>query len=225
MVSEVAQAVRVVVVDDHPVVREGLCAMFHDAPGIAVVGAASEGEGAIELATRLEPDVVLMDIRMPGMSGIEALRRIKALRPCTAVIIITMYDTKTYLLEALGAGATGYLVKDSPVEIFCHAIHAAMGGYAVVKGDLLRQAIQGILRGGAEAGSQNLDSRLAQRLTPRELDVLRLVARGCLNKEIAKELSLAEVTVKKYVQSIMAKLAVSDRTNVALSAVRLGLVE
>lgn len=219
------RAVRVLVADDHPVVRQGLRAMLSSDQRIEVVGEAAGGEESIELVEQLNPDVVLMDIRMPKMSGIEATRLIKGLRPDVAVIMITMYDNRTFVVEALRAGAAGYLVKDSSRELFCYAIHAVMDGCAMVRSDLLRQAIQGLTRGSKDLTAGNGSPQAADRLTAREMEVLRLVSHGCLNKEIAKALSLAEVTVKKYVQSIMAKLGVSDRTNAAITAVRLGLVE
>ena len=213
------------VADDHPVVREGLRGMLNSDPTIDVVGEAANGEESVELVAQLNPDVVLMDIRMPHLSGIEATRRIKDLRPDVAVIMITMYDNRTFVVEALRAGAAGYLVKDSSRELFCHAINAVVDGCAIVRSDLLRQAIQGLTGRSQRPTVGDDGSRAADQLSPRELEILRLVSHGCLNKEIARELSLAEVTVKKYVHSVMAKLGVSDRTSAAITAVRLGLVD
>lgn len=219
------KVLRVLVVDDHPVVREGLRAMLRIDPGIEVVAEAGSGEEAIEQAARLEPDVVLTDIRMPGMSGIEVTQRVKAMRPSTAVIVLTIYDSEMYVVEALRAGAAGYLVKDSSRELLCHTINAVVDGGTMVPSGLLRQAIQGLLQRPRATAEELGDSPVAERLTPRELEVLRLVALGQANREIARRLSLAEVTVKKHVQSIIGKLGVSDRTNAAIMAVRLGLVE
>ena len=215
----------VVVVDDHPVVREGLRAMLDSDPGIEVIGEASSGEEAIEMATQLQPDVVLTDIRMPGMSGIEVTQRIKASLPGTAVIVLTMYDSEMYVVEALRAGAAGYLVKDSSRELLCHAINAVIDGGTMVRSGLLRQAIQGLLRIPQPEEEPGEDRGVIERFTPRELDVLRLVAQGHANREIARELSLAEVTIKKHVQNIIGKLGASDRTHAAIVAVRMGLVE
>ncbi|MBI4333898.1 MAG: response regulator transcription factor [Chloroflexi bacterium] len=212
---------RVMVVDDHPVVRDGIRAMLAGQPGIEVVGSAGSGEEAIEKAGELKPDVILMDIRIPGMSGIEATRRIKEQFPQVAVIVLTMYDSETYVVEALRAGAAGYLVKDSSRELLCSAIEAVVSGGAMVQAGLLRRAISA----GPPKGVETKSGALAERLTPREMEVLRLVAQGKDNREICQHLFLAEVTVKKHVQSIMAKLGVSDRTNAALAAIRMGLVE
>lgn len=198
-------------------------------PGITVVGEAGEGQEAVEKAERLEPDVVLSDIRMPGLSGIEVTRQIKQLRPATVVILLTMYDSDMYVVEALRAGAAGYLLKDSSRELLCEAIHAAVEGSTMVRSRLLRQALQGVPRLSAPSGPVGRapppGRRATGQLTGRELDVLRLLTEGYANKEIAKELYLAEVTVKKRVQSIIAKLGASDRTHAAILAVRQGLVE
>ncbi|MBI4201419.1 MAG: response regulator transcription factor [Chloroflexi bacterium] len=216
---------RVLMVDDHPVVRDGLRAMLSHDGGIQLVGEASDGTEALEMATRLEPDVVLMDIRMPGMSGIEVTRHLKVARPTTAIIVLTMYDSEMYVIEALRAGAAGYLVKDSSRELLCHTIRAVVDGGTMVRSGLLRQAIQGLSRMPRQSEGQPDQPLIVERFTARELDVLRLVSQGRANREIAGELHLAEVTVKKYVQSIIAKLGVSDRTLAAIAGVRLGLVE
>jgi two-component system response regulator DegU len=212
-------------VDDHPVVREGLRAMLDSDPGVEVVAEAASGEEAVEKAVQLEPDVLLTDIRMPGVSGIEVTQRVKAALPGTAVIVLTMYDSEMYVIEALRAGAAGYLVKDSSRELLCHAINAVMDGGTIVRSGLLRQAIQGLLRLPEQVQGSGAEHHLTERFTPRELDVVRLVTQGRANREIARELNLAEVTVKKHVQSIIAKLGASDRTHAAMVAVRLGLVE
>lgn len=211
---------RVFIVDDHPVVREGLRAMLAGNERIEVVGEAGSGEEAVERLGALNPDVLLTDIRMPGMSGIELARRAKALTPATAVIVLTMYDSSTYVVEALRAGAAGYLVKDCSRDLLCHAISAVVDGGTMVRSGLLRQAIDGVPR----MAVANEQSTL-QRLTSRERDVLRLVAEGRPNREIASQLYLAEVTVKKHVQAIIAKLGVSDRTQAAIIAVRQRMLE
>lgn len=226
MTTVASKVVRVLLVDDHPVVREGLRAMLGGAPGIEVVDEAGNGDEAIEKATRLEPDVVLMDIQMPGMNGIEVTQRLKAARPGIAVIVLTMYDSGMYMVAALRAGAAGYLAKDSSRDLLRHAINAVTDGGTIVRSGLLRQAVQGVMHWPREAsGKGQTGSMIAEQFTERELVVLRLVAQGHANREIAKELSLAEVTVKKYVQSIIGKLGVSDRTNAAILAVRMGLAE
>ncbi len=223
--SGVQRALRVLIVDDHPLVREGIRAMLSTDPGIEVAGEADGGAEAIKITKELEPDVVLMDISMPGMNGLEVTRRIKVANPSTAVIILTMYSSEMYVVEALRAGAAGYLAKDSSPEFLCHAIRAVVSGGTMVRSDLLRYAIQGMSRMPLRPEERKGNFPMAEWLTVRELDVLRLVGHGKGNKEIAAEMHLAEVTVKKHVQSIIGKLGASDRTQAAILAVRLGLVE
>lgn len=219
------RGLRVLIVDDHPVVRDGLRAMLEASPGLEVVGTASDGEEALEQAHRLRPDVVLMDIRMPGINGIEATQRIKAAYPQTAVIILTMYDSEMYLLEALRSGAAGYLVKDCSRELLCYAISAAAEGGTMVRSSQPMKGMPGLRPGDKKGPQEAKDLGGREQLTGREREVLRLVAQGRANKEIARELSLAEVTVKKYVQSLMGKLGAANRTGAAILALRLGLAE
>ena len=220
-----AKTCRILVVDDHPVVREGVCAMLNGDPQLEVVGTSDSGKDALEKLYELEPDLVLLDILMPGMSGIEVTRQIKMARPTTVVILLTMYDSTMYVVEGLRAGASGYLVKDSSPEFVRHAIDAAINGGTIVRSGLLQQAIRGLPRGSKQSAGDQVDASVEQRFTMRELEVLRLVAEGSTNREIARELSLAEITVKKHVQSIISKLGVSDRTQAAITAARLGLVQ
>lgn len=219
-----ARPIKVLLVDDHLVVREGIRAMLAGEPDILVVGEAPSGGEAVQKAVDLQPDVVLLDIRMPDVTGTEAVKRIKSARPGTSIIMLTMYDSNMYVVEAIKAGAAGYLTKDVSRELLCHAIRSVMDGGMTVRTGLLKRAIDAISR---TSGAIDQDSArtAVDHLTPRELDVLRLVARGLGNKDICEELHLAEVTVKKYVQSVIQKLGVSDRTNAALHAVRFGLVE
>ena len=213
---------RVLIADDHLVVREGLRSMLQSDPTIIVVGEAATGEEAIELAQQLQPDVVLMDIQLPGMSGIQATQQLKAVQPRTAIILLTMYNSNMYVVEGIRAGAAGYLIKDCTRELLCHTINGAVDGGSMVTSTLLRHAFHGLNQ---KQGPQNEDGPLTERLTSREIEVLRLVAQGNHNKDIAAELQLAEVTVKKHVQSIIGKMGASDRTQAAIAAFRLGLVE
>ncbi len=224
MVS-ISTASRVLLVDDHFVVREGLRSILNGDPRIEVVGEAVSGKDALEQVQKLEPDVVLTDILMPGMSGIEVTRQIKRLRPEIVVILLTMYDSKMYVIEGLRAGAAGYLVKDSSADFLRNAIVTAVNGGTIVRSNLLHQAIRGLVRGSNKVENEQGDGSIEERLTRRELDVLRLIAEGYTNRDIARELSLAEITVKKHVQSVISKLGVSDRTQAAISAARLGLVQ
>ncbi len=224
MVSE-QKLLRVLVVDDHPVVREGLRAMLSSDSRFAIVEEAGSGEEAIEKASDLEPDVVLVDIRMPGMSGIETTKRLKAMNPDIAIILLTMYDSEVYVVEALRVGAVGYLVKDSSRELLLQAIEAAVSGGTIIRSRLLHQTINGLLRLPQKLEEGQASALANERFTPREFEVLRLVAQGHPNKDIAGELGIAEITVKKYVTTIISKLGVSDRTQVAIVALRMGLVQ
>ncbi len=217
---ESREKITVLVVDDHPVVRDGICSMLGQDPGVKVIGTAGDGQGAIVKANELNPDVILMDIKMPGISGIEATQKIKQSRPNCAIIVFTVYDSELHVVEALRAGASGYLVKDSPPELLSDAIRAVACGAAMVKSGLLRRAVQR-----AFPGMSNNGSWFAEKLTTREIEVLKLLGRGYDNRRISAELVLAEITVKKYVQTIMNKLRVPNRTNAAISALRMGLVE
>lgn len=217
--------IQVLLVDDHLVVREGLRNMLAKDPGIEVVGEASSGEEAIQRVDELLPQVVLMDIRLPGISGIETAQQIKKSHTIISVVMLTMYDSEMYVVEAIRSGAAGYLTKDCSRELLSHAVRSAVEGGTLVRGGLLRHAIEGLPRGRRRFEGGQHHSPAMDLLTERDLDVLRLVTEGYVNKQIARTLSLAEVTVKKHIQSIMAKLGASDRTHAAILAIRLGLVE
>lgn len=217
--------IRLILVDDHPVVRDGLRMMLQTAPDIEVIAEACDGFEAIEKANQLKPNVVLMDLHMPRMDGLEATRRLKTQVPSTTVIVLTVYDSDSYIIEAVKAGAGGYLLKDASKDLIVHTVRAVNSGGMLIKSSLLKEAVlslggaktNGQKRGRTEAHSQMDD------LTPRERDVLRLVAAGQSNKEIGEALMISEDTAKKHVQAIMLKLNVSDRTQAAVKAVRAGL--
>lgn len=219
--------IRVLLVDDHPVVREGLRAMLRAAADLDVVGEAEDGPSALEAVERLAPQVVLMDVRLPGASGIEVARDIVQRYPGISVLLLTVYDSELYLLEGLKAGASGFLPKDSPAPLILHGIRAAAAGASVVALGMVRRLMgdgreperPADLPGGAGRTPPRLE------LTPRELEVLRLVAEGRGNREISGELNLAEVTVKKHVQALVRKLGARDRTHAAVRALRLGVLE
>jgi NarL family two-component system response regulator LiaR len=203
------QGIRVLVVDDHPVVRQGLRALLGTQTGIEVVGEAEDGAAAVAAADRLTPDVVLMDVVMPGMDGIEALRAI-AERPETRVVMLTSYGDQRRALEAVDAGASGFLLKDASPRDVVAAIRAAHRGEAV----LHPSVAAGML-------AERRRPRPAHaELTARELEVLRLIARGYANKRIAAELHVSEKTVKSHVSAVLRKLDVADRTQAAMYAVR-----
>lgn len=214
-------------VDDHPVVREGLCTMLGMAPDIEVVAEAADGFDAIEKAKELKPNVILMDLHMPRMDGLEATRRLKAQVPSSTVIVLTIYDNDAYIVDAVRAGAGGYLLKDTSKDLLIHTIRAVNSGGMLIKSSLLREAVLSLadaklnVQGRGKLGGH---SGLTG-LTARERDVLRLVAGGLSNREIGDALSISEDTSKKHVQVIMGKLGVSDRTQAAVKAVRAGLAE
>ncbi len=218
--------IKVVLVDDHPVVREGLRTMLSTAPDIEVVAEAGDGLEALEKANEHRPQVVLMDIRMPNLDGIEATRRIKSQLPSTSVIVLTIYDNEAYIVDAVRAGAGGYLLKDASKDLLIHTIRAVNSGGMLIKTSLLREAMLSLSEaaGGRLKGKPG-DSTALDELTPRERDVLRLVIRGRSNKEIGQALSISEDTAKKHVQTIMLKLGVSDRTQAAVKAVRAGFTD
>jgi len=218
--------IKVLLVDDHPVVREGLRTMLATTPDIEVVAEASDGLEAIEKANEHQPHVILMDIRMPNLDGLEATRRIKGQLASTSVIVLTVYDNDAYIVDAVRAGAGGYLLKDASKDLLIHTIRVVNSGGMLIKTSLLREAILNSANVTAgQSKEKHTDARALSGLTPREREVLRLVIEGQSNKEIGRTLSISEDTAKKHVQTILSKLGVSDRTQAAVKAVRAGLVE
>jgi NarL family two-component system response regulator LiaR len=212
----VAEPIRVLLVDDHAVVREGLRAFLELQEGIAVVGEAADGIEAIEGATRLRPDVILMDLVMPELDGVSAMRSLRQRLPEARVIVLTSFLDDDKLLPALRAGAAGYLLKNAEPQEVARAIRAASAGQALIDPIVAARLVETLA---AADGDNPLD-----RLTPREREVLVLIGRGFPNKLIARELDVSEKTVKTHVGHVLAKLGVSDRTQAAVFAVRSGLV-
>lgn len=212
--------IRVLIVDDQALFREGLRAVL-TARGIDVVGEAANGEEAVELATTLRPDVVLMDLRMPVLDGVAATRRLHALIDPPKVIALTTFDDDNSVFEAVRAGALGYLLKDTGSTKLVEAINLAARGEALLEPSVLAKLLHEFARTTAPARPE-LATELG--LTERELAVLRQLAQGAANKEIGTELRIAEGTVKNHVTSILTKLGVLDRTQAALKARSLGLV-
>ncbi len=204
--------IRILIADDHGIVRQGLRMYLQFDSELEVVGEASNGKEALDLARKLRPDLVLMDILMPVMDGLEATTAIRQTLPDTEVIALTSVLDDAIIHQAIRAGAIGYLLKDTGSNELCRAIHAAAAGQV----QLSRQVALRMVTSGDEAG-------LIQTLTERELEVLRQVARGYSNKEIAVNLMIAEKTVKAHVGNILSKLGASSRTQAALMAVRSGL--
>ncbi len=218
---EVNKATQVLIVDDHRMVREGLRALLASEDDIEIVGEASSGEEALDRVRELMPDVVVMDLQMPGIGGLEAIRRVKDLSPATSIVVLTVDNAELVLLEAIRAGAAGYVLKDASAELLLQSIRLIKEGGTLLPNELLVKALRGVtIRGPRQDPPPEFEQ-----LTPREQEVLLLVARGMGNQEIAESLSLSKVTAKKYVHNILRKLQVSDRTQAALMAVRLGLTD
>ena len=213
-------AIRVLVVDDQPLARAGFRAVLEAAPGIEVAGEAADGEAAIAATRRERPDVVLMDIRMPGLDGIEATRRISAGQK---VLILTTFGLDEYIVEALRAGASGFLLKDAPVEELVGAIRAVAAGDAQISPAVTRRLLDQVARR-LPAPIPRDEDGLAE-LTPRELEVLRLVAAGFSNAEIAAALVIGDPTVKSHVSSLLGKLGLRDRVQAVIYAYEHGLVQ
>jgi two-component system, NarL family, response regulator LiaR len=206
----VDDAIRVLVVDDHAVVREGLRTFLSLQDGIEVVGEASDGREAIAAAQRLRPDVVLMDLVMPRVDGVQAMRELRDHVPGARVIVLTSFLEDDRLLPAIRAGAAGYLLKNVEPSELARAVRTADAGEALIDPAVAARLVDALAS----------DHRPEQPLTAREQDVLDLLARGYANKRIARELGIAEKTVKTHVSHVLAKLGVSDRTQAALYATR-----
>ena len=207
--------IRVLLVDDHAVVREGLRAFLELQEGIEVAGEAGDGEEGVAAAERLRPDVVLMDLVMPRLDGVGAMRELRRRLPAVKVIVLTSFADDEMLLPAVQAGAAGYLLKNAQPRELARAVRAAHAGEALLDPQIAARLLQSIARPAGEAR--------ADPLTRREREVLELIARGLSNKRIARELGIAEKTVKTHVGHVLAKLGVTDRTQAALHAVRAGL--
>jgi DNA-binding NarL/FixJ family response regulator len=203
--------VRVLIVDDHPVVREGLRAVLSAEPDLLVVGDCASGDAAVQLAGELRPDVVLMDLRLPGLDGVEATVRIVA-ESVASVLVLTTYDTDGDIVRALAAGATGYLLKDTPRDELVRGVRAAARGETVLAPPVAARLVTHV-RGPA-----------APALTPRETEVLRCIARGLSNPDTGRQLYISEATVKSHVTRIFEKLGVSDRTAAVTVAIARGIL-
>jgi DNA-binding NarL/FixJ family response regulator len=212
--------IRVLICDDQQVVAEGLRAILSTAVQIEVVGKAHNGAEAIELADTLRPDIVLMDLKMPGVNGIQATLEIRARFPEVRVLVLTTYDADEWVFEAIRAGAAGYLLKDSPRDALVSAIEGTAAGKTHVD-----PAVAGRLFSRVARATSTQESSLLDSLTDRERQVLALLGQGLNNSTIAKQLHMAEGTVRNNVSHILAKLNLTDRTQAALFALRSGVVD
>jgi len=208
--------IRILIADDHPIVRDGLIAILGTQPDLQVVGAASTGADVIRQVASLRPDVVLLDLEMPDMDGVEALRRLRADQPGVRAIIFTAFDTDELIVEAVRAGAKGYLLKGTPRDEIFQAIRTVSAGGSLVQPVVVSKLMQHI--------SKTEQRSTAAPLTEREMDVLKRLAQGESNKEIAAVLSISERTVKFHVSSILGKLGASNRTEAVTLAAQHGLV-
>jgi DNA-binding NarL/FixJ family response regulator len=219
-----AESIRVLLVDDQEMVRDGLGALLSSAPDIELVGEAGDGLRAVQLAAELRPDVVVMDIRMPGMDGLAATGRIvgspSAAGHVPRVLILTTFDLDEYVYEALARGASGFLLKDAPARDLINAVRVIAAGEALLAPSVTRRLIDDVAR---RRRAGNLRPEAVSTLTVRELDVLRQVARGLSNAEIAEELFLSEQTIKTHVGRILSKLEIRDRTQAVVFAYENGL--
>ncbi len=204
--------IRVLVVDDHPVVRTGLRGMLAADPAIDVVGEAGSGDEALVFVARDRPDVVLMDLRMPGMDGVAATARITADHPAVRVLVVTTYDTDTDILRAVEAGAAGYLLKDTPRDQLAAAVHAASRGETVLASSVAAKLVT------------RMRTPAAENLTPREIEVLGAVSQGLTNAEIGRRLFIGEATVKTHLLRVFTKLGVDDRTAAVTVAMQRGIL-
>jgi DNA-binding NarL/FixJ family response regulator len=204
--------IRILLIDDHPVVREGLSGMLAGQPDFEVVGQASDGSQGVSMNAELRPDVILMDLRMPGMDGVTAIREINAAMPQTNILVLTTYDSDVDIVRAVEAGATGYLLKDTPREDLFRAVRAASNGESVL----------------APAVAARLMTRMRtpaeENLTSREIEVLELVSKGNSNKQVARSLHISTATVKTHLIHIFDKLAVKDRTSAVTVALEKGIL-
>ncbi|MEO0969259.1 MAG: response regulator transcription factor [Cyanobacteria bacterium J06639_18] len=205
--------IRVLLVDDQSIIREGLCSLLQAKQDIEVVGEAENGKLAIEQALVLQPDVVLMDVRMPIMDGVAAIRNLQQKAPNIKVLVLTTFDDDDYITQAMKFGAKGYLLKDTPSEELAQAIRAVNKGYTQMGPGLFEKVI-------TATPSVEIPPEFEQ-LTPREKEVLQLIAKGLNNREIAGKLFISERTVKNHVNSILSRLNLRDRTQAAIFASRL----
>jgi DNA-binding NarL/FixJ family response regulator len=218
--NEGEEIIRVAVVDDQKLFARGLSGLVELLPGVEVVGVAYNGDEAIALCRKEEPDVVLMDISMPKLDGISATREIKALLPRTAVVILTGHEEDEHVFEGIKAGAQGYLLKDSEPEDLSRAIHTVFAGDTIIAPDLAQKMLT-TFEGGRPTGS----AHLAPPLTERELEVIKSLARGMSDRQIAGSLGISEKTVRNHTSNIYRKLHIVDRTQAVIYAVREGVID
>jgi DNA-binding NarL/FixJ family response regulator len=209
---------RVLIVDDQGLFRSGLARLLSEDPRVKVVGEAGDGQEAVAMALNLKPDVILMDLKMPGVDGIDATRQLARELPETRVLILTTFDADVHVLEALRVGASGYVLKDATPAAIVSSIASVMAGERVMAGPIANRVLEMLT--GTSTPKEYYDG-----LTPRELEILRLLAAGAANKEIAYKLEISEKTVRNHISKMYEKLHIYDRAHAVLYAVRKGLIE
>ena len=221
----VPDPIRVLIVDDHALFRRGLEMVLAEEPDIELVGEASDGAEAVAKAGEALPDVVLMDIRIPKSSGIEACRAMKEVAPSAKIVMLTISDEEEDLFEAIRAGASGYLLKDIPYDEVADVVRAVHGGQSLINPSMAAKLLTEFAALAKRDGEERAQEVPAPKLTDREMEVLRLVARGMNNRDIAKELFISENTVKNHVRNILEKLQIHSRMEAVMIAVRENLIE
>jgi DNA-binding NarL/FixJ family response regulator len=219
--------IRVLLADDQDIIRTGLTIILNHQADIEVVGQAADGVEAIDLARQLQPDVILMDIKMPRLNGIQATRQIMAAQPRTQVIILTTYDTDDWVFDGIRAGAVGYLLKDTSGDNLAEAVRGALRGESQMDPTVARKVLREFqhVTSASKAVTPPPREEPVEKLTDREEEILKLLAAGLSNKEIAQQLALSEGTVKNHISAILAKLHANDRTQAVLTALKRGLVD
>lgn len=211
---------KIIICDDQAIVRDGLVMLLKLEPDIQIAGTAADGAEAIVIAGREKPDLVLMDLKMPVLNGVEATREIKAKYPNIKVLVLTTYDADEWVFDAIRAGASGYLLKDTPREELVKAIRGTIAGKSYVDPSIAGKVLDQV-----SSHQTKAKTTLTSKLTEREIEILRLIAKGFSNADIADKLFLSEGTVRNYVSAILAKLGVPDRTQAAVIAIQHGLGE
>lgn len=217
--------IRILIVDDQEIIRQGLAIILRGQPDLDVIGLAEDGERAIALAREQQPDIVLMDIKMPKLNGIQATQKIAQVSKATQVIILTTFDTDELIFAGIRAGARGYLLKDAPSETLLDAIRRVHAGASILNPGVARKLLEEFTRVSKSAKPATANEPLIEELTEREIEILRGMMEGMANKEIGAQLGLAEGTVKNHVSAILAKLHANDRTHAVINALRQGIVE
>jgi NarL family two-component system response regulator LiaR len=212
--------IRVLICDDQAIARHGLQMILASAPDLHVAGQAEDGQEALDLIPRLEPDVVLMDLKMPRMNGVQATREIRRLFPQVQVLVLTTYDADEWVFDAIRAGANGYILKDTPPAQLLTAVRNAAEGQTPVDPNIAGKLFKSF----AERPTPQPD-HLVEPLSEREIEIVRLMAGGLTNAEIGSELYLSEGTIRNYISTILAKLGVKDRTQAVVTAIRYGLID